>query len=55
MTLKLGQRIFHDEFIDAMNQVTALIWELNGIQYNLLSYSDVVSLAELTEMAKSVR
>jgi hypothetical protein len=36
-------------------QVTTLIWELNGIQYNLLSYSDVVSLAELIEMAKSVR
>ena len=36
-------------------QVTTLIWELNGIQYNLLSYSDVVSLADLTEMAKSVR
>ena len=38
-----------------MKQVIILIWELNGIQYNLLSYSDVVSLAELIEMAKSVR
>jgi hypothetical protein len=36
-------------------QVTTLIWTANGVQYRLLSYGDVVPLAELIKMAESVR
>jgi hypothetical protein len=36
-------------------QVVTLIWAVNGVQYRLLSYSDVVSLAELKLMAESIR
>jgi hypothetical protein len=36
------------------DRVTTLIWEINGIQYNLLSYSTVVDLTELIAMAQSV-
>ena len=36
-------------------QLVTLIWELEDIQYNLLAYSEVVSLAELVAMAESIR
>lgn len=36
-------------------QVITLIWTVNNVQYRLLSYSDVVSLAELKMMAESIR
>jgi hypothetical protein len=37
------------------DRVTTLIWELDGIQYNLLSFSNAVPLTELIIMAESVR
>ena len=36
-------------------EVTTLIWELNGVQYNLLSYSQVVPTGELIKIAQSVQ
>lgn len=36
-------------------QLVTLIWELADIQYNLLAYSEAVSLPELIVMAESVR
>ena len=36
-------------------QLVTLIWELEDIQYNLLAYSEAVSLPELIVMAESVR
>ena len=36
-------------------QLVTLIWELDDIQYNLLAYSEAVSLPELIGMAESVR
>ena len=35
-------------------QVTTLIWELDGVQYNLLSYSRILPSQELIKMAESV-
>jgi hypothetical protein len=37
------------------DQLTTLIWEVNGIQYRLLSFSSAVPLSELIAMAESVR
>ncbi len=36
-------------------EVTTLIWELDRVQYNLLSYSRVVPIAELIKVAESVQ
>lgn len=36
-------------------RVTTLIWTVNGVQYRLLAYSEVVSLAELIAMAESIK
>ena len=36
-------------------QLVTLIWELEDIQYNLLAYSEAVSLSDLIGMAESVR
>ncbi len=36
-------------------EVTTLIWELDRVQYNLLSYSRVVPIAELIKIAESVQ
>lgn len=35
-------------------QVMTLIWTVNGVQYRLLAYSDLISLAELKRMAESI-
>jgi hypothetical protein len=37
------------------DRVVTLIWTVNDVQYRLLSYSDVVPLAELKMMAESIR
>lgn len=36
-------------------EVTTLIWELDGVQYNLLSYGRIVPMAELIKIAESVQ
>lgn len=36
------------------SQVMTLIWTANGVQYRLLAYSDLISLAELKRMAESI-
>ncbi len=40
---------------DQQSQVVTLIWEVDNIQYQLLSFSSVVPITELIAMAQSVR